>query len=99
MFLCLPYAFPRIIIVESEDKGGKIMEMEMIVKLVFLGLIHWAVVPFALNSLIGRQRVLGNRKGLWVVPVLFVTCLGPLSYLIIHELLPETRKTQLDYNR
>lgn len=84
---------------ESEDKGGKIMEMEMIVKLVFLGLIHWAVVPFALNSLIGRQRVLGSRKGLWVVPVLFVTCLGPLSYLIIHELLPETRKTQLDYNR
>ena len=84
---------------ESEDKGGKIMELEMIVKLVFLGLIHWAVVPFALNSLIGRQRVLGNRKGLWVVPVLFVTCLGPLSYLIIHELLPETRKTQLDYNR
>jgi hypothetical protein len=74
------------------------MELEMIVKLVLLGLIHWAVVPFALSSLIGRQRVLGGRKGLWTVPILLVTCLGPLSYLIIHELLPEKQKTQLDYN-
>jgi len=74
------------------------MELEMIVKLVLLGLIHWAVVPFALNSLVARQRVLGGRKGIWVVPILFITCLGPLSYLIIHELFPEKRKAQLDYN-
>lgn len=74
------------------------MELEMILKIILLGLIHWALVPIALKGLIERERVLGGWKLLWAVPIVFITCLGPLSYLIIHELLPQPQ-TQLDYDR
>jgi hypothetical protein len=74
------------------------MELEVILKILLLGLIHWALVPVALRALIQRKRVLGGRKALWGVPIFFITCLGPLSYLIVHELLPEPR-AQLDYER
>ena len=74
------------------------MELGIIPKIVLLGLMHWALAGIALNYLVERKRVLGGRKGLWVVPIVFITCLGPLSYLIIHELLPQPQ-TQLDYDR
>ena len=72
------------------------MELEMILKIVLLSLIHWALVPIALTYLVERQRVLGGRKGLWVVPIVFISCLGPLAYLIAHELLPQPQ-TQVGY--
>ena len=74
------------------------MELEMILKIVLLGLIHWALVPIALKDLIERKRVLGGRIRLWMLPILFITCLGPLSYLIVHELVPQPQ-TELDYDR
>ena len=79
-------------------RGGNTIELEMILKIILLGLIHWALVPIALKGLIERERVLGGWKLLWAVPIVFITCLGPLSYLIIHELLPQPQ-TQLDYDR
>lgn len=72
------------------------MELAVLLKIIALGLIHWALAPIALKSLVERRRVLGP-KGLWVLSILFVTCFGSLFYLIIHELLPEVQ-TQVEYN-
>ena len=74
------------------------MELAMILKIVFLGLLHWALVPIALTNLIERQRVLGRIKLLWVPAIVFLTCFGPLAYLIIHELMPQPQ-TQVDYDK
>jgi len=68
------------------------MDLEFILKLITIGLVHWALVGIALKSLIERKRVLGGRKGLWAVPILLVSCFGPLSYLIVHELVPEPQR-------
>ena len=73
------------------------MELEMILKIVLLGLIHWALVPIALKGLIERERVLGGWKLLGAVPIVFVTCLGPLLFLILDELYPQPQ-TQVDYD-
>ncbi len=68
------------------------MELEFLLRVVslavILGLAHWALVPMALEDLVVRQRVVGGRKGLWALAILFVTCLGSLAYLLIH---PEIR--------
>ena len=74
------------------------MDVEIVLKIVLLGLIHWMLVPIALKGLIERERVPGGWKGLWALPVVFVTCLGPLLFLIFDELYPQP-KTQVDYDR
>ncbi len=56
----------------------------LIVKIVLLALIHWMLVPLALQALIERRRVVGGRKAPWAVAIVFMTCLGSLLYLIFH---------------
>ena len=76
------------------------MELDLVVKILLLGLIHWVLVPVALKYLVERTRVLGGRKTIWALPILLVTCLGPLSYLIVHELVPQPQgQFDLDYDR
>lgn len=60
------------------------MELGVIIKAALLGLIHWSLVPIALGGLIRRQRVLGGRKAPWVLAIVFLTCFGPLFYLLLH---------------
>ncbi|MEW6033389.1 MAG: hypothetical protein AB1603_00875 [Chloroflexota bacterium] len=60
------------------------MEWSVIFKLVVLGVLHWALVPVAVENLVKRQRVLGGRKALWAVAILLLTCFGPLVYLLTH---------------
>lgn len=64
------------------------MESEAILRIalltIILGIVHWALVPMALEDLVARQRVIGGRKGPWALAILFITCLGSLSYLLIH---------------
>jgi hypothetical protein len=60
----------------------------LIVKIVILALIHWMLVPLALQALIEKRRVLGGRKAPWAVAIVFMTCLGSLLYLIFH---PQTQ--------
>ena len=60
------------------------METEFILKLVFFGLAHWLLVPFALESLIARDRVLGGHKAPWAIVIIFLTCFGSLFYLMLH---------------
>jgi hypothetical protein len=71
------------------------METEFILKLVFFGLAHWLLVPFALESLIARDRVLGGHKAPWAVAILFLTCFGSLLYLMLHPQPTNQRSYQL----
>jgi len=73
------------------------MEMEMILKIIFVGMVHWALAGIALRSLVERKRVLGGRKVLWFFPVALVSCFGSLTYLIVHELVTEPR-ANLEYD-
>jgi uncharacterized membrane protein YwzB len=61
----------------------------LIVKIVILALIHWMLVPLALQALIEKRRVIGGRKAPWAVAIVVVTCLGSLLYLIFH---PQTQR-------
>lgn len=72
------------------------MELEVIVKMVFIGLAHLMLVRLALENLVVRQRVLGGRKAPWVVAILFITLLGPLSYWVLH---PQTQSLGCDCDR
>ena len=84
---------------EEDEETQEVAHMsgETIFGIVVLCLIHWAVVPFALSAL-AHKRVLGGHKGLWLLPILLLNCLGPLLFLIIHELVPQPQ-VQLDYER
>lgn len=54
----------------------------LILKIVLLGIIHWMLVPLALQALINKKHVLGGRKAPWAIAIIFVTCLGSLLFLI-----------------
>ncbi len=60
------------------------MEMKMVLLIVSLSLFHWMLVPWALSELVERQRVLGGRKRLWALTIVFLTYFGPLFYLALH---------------
>jgi len=62
--------------------------MELIIRdiifLAFFALLHWALVPRALQGLFERQRAVGGRMAPWALAIVFLTCFGPLSYLVLH---------------
>ena len=60
------------------------MELAAILKIVFLGLAHWMLVPMALQSLAERPKVLGGRKAPWALEIVFLTCFGSLFYMLLH---------------
>lgn len=68
------------------------METEAIVRIVVmavaLGIVHWALVPITLERLVDRPKVVGN-KVVWGAAIVFITCLGSLSYLLLH---PDTER-------
>ena len=59
------------------------MELEWILKIVLVGVIHWMLVILVLPDLVSRHRVVG-RKRFWAVAILFLTCFGSLAYLMAH---------------
>jgi hypothetical protein len=73
----------------SKRRRRNKMDLDMILKIVLLGLVHWALVPIAMGHLFQREGFLGRMKGVWALAILFGTCVGPLSYLILHELVPQ----------
>ena len=60
------------------------LDVILIAKIVLLAVIHWMLVPLALQALIERRRVIGGRKAPWAVAIVLFTCLGSLLYLIFH---------------
>ena len=60
------------------------MEVKAVLLIIGLALAHWMLVPWALSELFEREKVLGGKKGIWALVILFVTYFGPLSYLALH---------------
>ncbi len=60
------------------------MELERVLRLVLFGISHWVLAIIMLQDLAVRKRVLGGRKWLWAVVILFVTFLGSVLYLLCH---------------
>jgi hypothetical protein len=62
------------------------MEVNLIfvMKIILLGLIHWMLVPLALQSLIERRKVVGGKKVTWALLIILLTAIGPLTYLVFH---------------
>ncbi len=63
------------------------METEALTRIMVLavciGIVHWTIVPMALERLFDRPKVIGS-KFLWGVAIVSVTCLGSLAYLLLH---------------
>ena len=65
-------------------KGGKVIELEWISRLVLCGIIHWVLAIMMLHDLAARNRVLGRHKWPWAVVILLVTFFGSVLYLLCH---------------
>ena len=61
-----------------------VMKLEQVLALVLFGIIHWVLVGILLDDLVERKKVLGGRKWVWAVVIIFVTFLGSLVYLLCH---------------
>jgi len=61
-----------------------LIETEWIIRLLFLGLLHWSLAGIMLQDLAKRQKVAGGRKWVWAVLIIFLTFLGSLIYLLFH---------------
>jgi hypothetical protein len=46
-------------------------------------LINYVLVIAALVDLFRRERVLGNRKWVWAVLILFIQYIGPIVYFVL----------------
>ncbi len=68
----------------------------LIVKIIVLGLIHWTLVPIALQALIERRRVIGGKKAPWAAAIVLLTGLGSLLYLIFHPQLQRETQTRTE---
>jgi hypothetical protein len=82
----MPSLFPKAYPIRNRRKA---MELEAILKVVFLGILHWMLVSLAMRDLATRQGVLGGRKAPWIVAIVLVTWVGSLSYLLIHSQIPD----------
>jgi len=60
------------------------MELEWILQLVLLGVLHWALAVLLLQDLANRRRVLGGRKAPWVLAIMLLTFVGSVLYLLCH---------------
>ena len=60
------------------------MELERILALVLIGILHWILAIMVLRDLANRKNVLGGRKAPWAIAIILVTFLGSLIYLLSH---------------
>ena len=60
------------------------MDLEFYFKVSLLGILHWVLAGMLLRDLAHRERVLGGRKAIWVILIVFATFLGSVLYLLCH---------------
>ena len=60
------------------------MEWQFLLRLVILGILHWVLALMMLQDLAYRDRVLGGKKALWAVFIIFFLIIGSLIYLLCH---------------
>jgi hypothetical protein len=51
--------------------------------LIPIAIINYVLVIAALVDLFRRERVLGNRKWVWAVLILFIQYIGPILYFVL----------------
>ena len=55
----------------------------LMTKILLLALFHWVLVLVALNDLVSRPLVLGRRRGVWALVVVFFLYFGSLLYMLL----------------
>ena len=55
------------------------MDLEFYFKVLLLGILHWVLAGMLLRDLAHRKRVLGGRKAVWVILIMFAAFLGSVS--------------------
>ena len=60
------------------------MDPEWVIRIVLFGIVHWILAGVLIRDLASREKVIGRRKGLWAVVILFIPCFGSLVYLLFH---------------
>jgi len=60
------------------------MEWQFLLRFVILGILHWVLALMMLQDLVYRERVLGGKKALWAVLIIFFLIIGSLIYLLCH---------------
>jgi hypothetical protein len=60
------------------------MDLDWIIRLVLLGIMHWVLAIMMLQDLVTRRRIIGGLKWPWAVAIVFVTFVGSVIYLLCH---------------
>lgn len=60
------------------------MEINRILVLILIGILHFVLAGMLLDDISHRKRVFGGRKAPWVTVILVVAFLGSLLYLLCH---------------
>ena len=60
------------------------MGWEYILRYILFGILHWMLAFMMLNDLANRKRVVGGKKWIWAILIIFVFVLGSVSYLLFH---------------
>jgi len=60
------------------------MEWQFLLRFAILGILHWVLAFMMLQDLAYRKRVLGGKKALWAILIIFFLIIGSLIYLLCH---------------
>ena len=60
------------------------MDWQFLLKIAILGVMHWVLALMMLQDLAYRNRVLGGKKAIWAVLIIFFLIIGSLLYLLCH---------------
>ncbi len=60
------------------------MQLERILVLIVMGILHLVLVGMLLDDLAHRKRVFGGRKAPWAMAIIFIAFVGAFLYLLCH---------------
>ena len=60
------------------------MEWQFLLRFIILGILHWLLAFVLLQDLVHRNRVLGGKKFVWAILIIFLTVIGSVLYLLCH---------------
>lgn len=76
------------------------MELDWILRITLLGIVHWILAGLLLHDLTYRRKVVGGRKWLWALLIIFIMCFGSVIYLFFHpQILYQEEDEQEHYNK
>ena len=72
------------------------IDFSVILRFIAIGLLHWILVFKALRSLIERKNVLGGKKTPWALAIIFITCIGPILFLLLNPVAADQIETKTE---